>query len=188
MTKPEREVEVKLIGVDAEKLKKELLSRGAVFDVEEHQTNIHIDSSSHPLPPSSHMRIRLIEVEGKDMVREWTFKRRLQKEDCRINDEYTVRIEDEKALGLLLLQLGYDVQIPMHKVRRRYLFEDYRVEFDEWDKESFPFPYIEVEAPTPEKLQTFYETFGIPQEKISTLSISEMKEAWQNGTLSMDLQ
>lgn len=185
MTEPEREVEVKLIGMDADAFEQELLARGAVFDVEEHQTNIHLDSSAHPLPPSAHMRIRLIEVEGKIVAREWTYKKRLATEDCRVNEEYTVHIEDEEALRLLLLQLGYDEQIPMHKIRRRYLFEDYRIEFDQWDKTSFPFPYIEVEAPSPARLHAFYAAFSIPKEKVSTLSIAELKEAWHRGTLTL---
>lgn len=183
MTEPEREVEVKLIGMDAQAFEKELLVHGAVFDVEEHQTNIHLDSSEHPLPSSAHMRIRLIEVDGKVKKREWTYKKRLLCEECRVNDEYTVEITDENALRLLLQQLGYDKQITMHKVRRRYLLADYRIEFDEWDKDSFPFPYIEVEATTPERLCAFYSLFSIPKEKVSTLSISELKAAWEKGIL-----
>lgn len=183
MTEPEREVEVKLIGMDAQAFVKELLAHGAVFDVEEHQTNIHLDSSEHPFPSSAHMRIRLIEVDGKVKKREWTYKKRLLCEECRVNDEYTVEITDENALRLLLQQLGYDKQITMHKVRRRYLLADYRIEFDEWDKDSFPFPYIEVEATTPERLCAFYSLFSIPKEKVSTLSISELKAAWEKGTL-----
>ena len=115
--------------------------------------------------------------------REWTYKKRLQCEECRVNDEYTVEITDENSLRLLLQQLGYDKQITMHKVRRRYLLADYRIEFDEWDKESFPFPYIEVEASTPERLRAFYSLFSIPEEKVSALSISELKSAWEKGTL-----
>lgn len=183
MTDPEREVEVKLIGMDAKAFERELLAHGAVFDVEEHQTNIHLDSSEHPLPSSAHMRIRLIEVDGEVRKREWTYKRRLPCEECRVNDEYTVEITDENALCLLLQQLGYDKQITMYKVRRRYLLADYRIEFDEWDKNGFPFPYIEVEAPTPERLSAFYSLFSIPEEKISTLSIFELKAAWEKGTL-----
>lgn len=183
MTELEREVEVKLIGVDAQAFEKELLAHGAVFDVEEHQTNIHLDSSEHPLPSSAHMRIRLIEVDGKVKKREWTYKKRLLCEECRVNDEYTVEITDENALRLLLQQLGYDKQITMHKVRRRYLLADYRIEFDEWDKDSFPFPYIEVEATTPERLCAFYSLFSIPKEKVSALSISELKAAWEKGAL-----
>ena len=59
------------------------------------------------------------------------------------------------------------------------------MEFDTWDPESFPFPYIEVEAPSVERLHDFCEAFAISKEHISTASISELKEAWENHTLKL---
>lgn len=185
MTEPEKEIEIKILSVPFAPFEKELLAKGAVFDVEEHQTNIRLNSSLHPLDADSHMRLRIIEVEGRETVMEWTLKKRLSQDGGRVNDEYTLRVTDRDALLLLLRQLGYDQQIPAKKCRRRYLWQDFRVEFDTWDPESFPFPYIEVEAPSVERLHDFCVAFAISKEHISTASISELKEAWENHTLKL---
>lgn len=174
------EIEVKLIGLDQEAFRKKLLEKGASFDIEENQTNIRINSASHPIPDSSYLRLRKIQVQGREDQIELTFKARLQSEGARKNEETTSLVQDGEAILKILSLLGFDRQITARKNRIRYLYKNFRVEFDCWDKNTLSYPYIEVEAPSVEALDDFIKEFDIDPEKVSTKSIAELtREDWE---------
>lgn len=184
----ETEIEVKILGLPEKDLVDQLRKKGAVFSVEEKQTNIRYDSTSHPIPVDGHLRIRRIQVEGQAEEIEFTYKKRQANRSARVNIERTVHIDAVEELEAILVELGFDQKKVGTKIRRRYLYGDYRVEFDTWDLESFPFPYIEVEAPSTEALEAFLREFSIPKRRVSTLSIRELKAAWdQQETWLRDL-
>ncbi len=180
MNNPEREIEVKLIHLD-EGFESRLLEHGARFDVEEEQINVRVNSTSHPIPDPSYLRVRTIRISGQADRHELTFKRRVNAHQARVNEEFTVSVEDADALLSLLRQVGYDQQQRGRKQRRRYLWEDFRIEFDRWDTETLPFSYVEVEASSPERLNRFYRTFEIPEQAICTESIAELQQDVREG-------
>lgn len=174
MTEPEREIEVKLLDVNQAALEQQLVAHGAHFDVEEHQTNVRLDSSASPLPLEEYLRLRTVAVEGQEAIHELTLKRRVSQVGARVNEEYTVHVDDPEKAILLLAQLGYVVKSTALKRRRRYLWEDFRVEFDAWDPAVLPLSYVEVEAPSEGALDRFLSCFDIPRDHVSTLSIAEL--------------
>ncbi|MDD7592929.1 MAG: class IV adenylate cyclase [Peptoniphilaceae bacterium] len=180
MTEPEREVEVKLLGLDRDALERTLQAQGATFDREEHQINVRLSNPAHPLPEAEYLRLRTIEVEGEAPVHELTLKRRVSKEGARVNEEYTVHVDDPEAALLLMEKLGFSEKEAARKTRRRYLWQDFRVEFDTWDADYLPVPYVEVEAPSPEALEGFLAAFQIPSASVSTLSIGDLRRTVQN--------
>lgn len=168
------EIEVKLIGLDQEAFRKKLLEKGAKFDIEENQTNIRINSTAHPIPDPSYLRLRKIRVQGREEKIELTFKTRLQSEGARKNEETTSLVQNGEAILKILSLLGFDRQITARKNRIRYLYKNFRVEFDRWDKDTLSYPYIEVEAPSVEALDDFIREFDIEPERVSTKSIAEL--------------
>lgn len=182
MHEPEREIEVKLVGLDEESFLSRLLAAGAVFDREEKQTNLRINSTTHPVDDAAYLRLRTIET-ASGTERELTFKRRLSRDKARVNEEFTVHIDSEEAMLHLLKQLGYDQVEAGYKTRRRYLWKSYRIEFDQWDDQTFPYPFVEVEAPDEKSLERFLDAFDIAPENVTTLSIRELSEAWKTNTL-----
>lgn len=171
-----KEVEIKLIGLDEEAFIKQLTLKGATFDCRENQINIRINSTIHPIENPSYLRVRIVELEGGSRTCEFTYKTRKKGQSARINEEHTCAIKDPDELLKILALMGYDVQESGKKIRTRYLYKNYRVEFDHWDKETLSFPYVEVEAESPEALKLFIKEFSIPEEYISTKSIAELKE------------
>ncbi len=173
-----KEVEVKLIGLDEQELIDKIIKKGGVYESCEDQINIRINSTSHPIPDPSYLRLRQIKVEGKETVNEFTFKTRVESDQARVNREYTCIVNDPGELLKILSLMGYDRQEKGRKIRKRYLYKGFRIEFDHWDKDSFPFPYIEVEGESPQALTEFLEEFSIPQEAVSTKSIAELKNEY----------
>ncbi len=176
-----KEVEVKLIGLDENKLIEKIIKKGGFFELCEDQTNIRINSTSHPIADPSYLRLRTIKVEGEETVNEFTFKTRIKSDQARINREYTCEVKDPEALLQILRLMGYDLLEKGQKIRKRYIYKGFRIEFDCWDKESFPFPYIEVEGESPEALTDFLKEFSIPDEAVSTKSIAELKKDYCQG-------
>ena len=168
------EIEVNLIGLDEEAFLDQLLKKGARFDVQEEQTNIRIDSSAHPIPEDAYLRLRKIQTQGKKDQLELTYKKSLEAEGARTNEETTSLVEDGEAILKILACLGFDQRISAQKRRIRYQYQDYRVEFDRWDPKTLSYPYVEVEAKSLEALNRFLKEFSIPEEKVSTKSIADL--------------
>lgn len=176
-----KEVEVKLLGLDRAQLAQEILDRGGRFVRREVQTNYVLDSDQAPIGPRDYLRIRVVQEEGEVSRREFTFKRRLNSPKdgspakSRVNEEYTVNIDSEEALLDILDLLGYQVVAKGYKQRDRYEIGDFVVEFDEWDKDTLSYPYIEVEAPDEDRLDDFLEAFSIARDRVSTKSIDQLR-------------
>lgn len=179
------EIEIKLIGLDLLAFERQVQKSGAIFDVLERQTNWRINSTRHPIVSPSYLRLRKIEVEGQEDILEFTFKTRRKTEEARINAEETVHVDDADQLLQILASMGFDRVEKGTKERKRYLWKDCRIEFDVWDIDSFPFPYVEVEGESQQSIDNFLEAFAIDPRFVSTLSIAELQAAWQEGKLSL---
>jgi len=171
----EREIEVKVIGDEPERLQARLLQLGAVRESEEFQTNYRLDSGAHPVNEASYLRIRVIETAGSVTARELTFKRRLPGGTARVNEEFTVNIDDERRALALFQAMGYDRLSVGTKRRVRYSYDTFRIEFDEWDKETLSYPYVEIEAPSEAELDRLIDLLAIPRACLSTKSIAELR-------------
>ncbi|MCI6659898.1 MAG: CYTH domain-containing protein [Peptoniphilaceae bacterium] len=171
----EREIEVKIIGADETILKATLEQLGAVYDVTEEQINYRINASGHPIASPAYLRIRVVRTDHTVTRRELTFKTRLSSERARINQEVTALIENEEDMLRVLACMGYDQIDVGTKRRERYLYRGCRIEFDEWDKKTLSYPYVEIEAPSEEALERILEELKIDRSFVSTKSIAELK-------------
>ncbi len=170
------EVEIKLIGCDEARLRREILARGGRLDREERQVNTRISSDRLPIEGDRYLRLRAVSS-GQEPVRyELTLKERQERGDARINEEYTVTVSDGPGLLEIFRRIGLDRQETGRKKRVRYLYRDFRIEFDCWDSKTLSYPYVEVEGPSPEALEDFLQAFQIPKECVSTRSIGELRE------------
>lgn len=172
-----KEKEIKIIGHDAPSLIQALLDKGAIDDGREDQTNVRISSSSHPVHSNAYLRLRKVVKEGEVLPLEFTYKEREEGNGARINEETTVHIDPEEGEILLRLmeKLGYEIRETGYKTRHRFLYKDFRIEFDRWDPETLSYPYIEVEGPSVESLDAFLKEFAIPPNQVTTESIGELR-------------
>lgn len=174
----EREIEVKLLGLDIENFKSILKDIGAEKFLEEEQVNITINSSRHEISSSvGYLRIRetsnLLTGEEKRYI---TFKEQIADKKVRDNIEHTTEISSVLEMRNILRLMGYDLQDLGTKKRTSYKYKNVRFDIDIWDEKTYPYPYVEVEAKSEAELYDILENIGIEKKHISTKSIAELKE------------
>lgn len=175
----EKELEVKILNMDFDKLEKKILKLGGDLIAEENQINTIIDSSKNPIKSYSNSYLRIREIENlkdKTMTTELTLKKNISAKGLRDNIEYTTEIKDKNSMLEILKELGFDFNEVGYKRRKSYTLNGARFDFDIWDKETYPFPYMEIEIESLKKLTQVTSLLGIPQENISYKSIVELKK------------
>ncbi|KGF10676.1 hypothetical protein HMPREF1633_09340 [Tissierellia bacterium S5-A11] len=171
----EREIEVKLLGIDVDQLEERLKNLGGNFLGEEEQRNINIWSTRQYWPQDQgYLRLRTIKT-GQGEVHEFTFKKQVSNQGVRDNYEYTTHIDDPAALVEILKATGFDRFDRGYKKRRSYTYKNCRFDFDQWDPETYPKAYVEIEAPSKETLYQMLDDLEIPKHAVSTLSIAQLK-------------
>lgn len=167
----EREIEVKLLGLDNEKFLEVLREKGE-FLLEEVQHNFLINSKTHPIDEGlGYLRLREIKTNSTTYI--LTFKERVKDKDARISLEHSTEIKDKNELFKILNLLGYNEIKKNTKRRISYTYKTCRFDFDTYIDLSIE-PYFEVEAPSKEVLESVLDEFDIKKENISTKSIKDL--------------
>ncbi|MDO5717894.1 MAG: class IV adenylate cyclase [Tissierellia bacterium] len=172
----EREKEVKVLGIDIEKLEEKLINLGAVKISEENQKNILIESdSTASIPEGSYLRIREIPSadEEKSVI---TFKKNIENDNLRENLEFTSEILDTENMLKILKEIGYGNYSIGYKYRISYIYENCRFDLDRWDEETYPYPYAEIELRDEVDLDKILQKLEIDKSCISKKSIKELQD------------
>lgn len=174
-----KEVEVKVLNVDLESIEGKLKGYKAQLIAKEEQRNIIFDgrSSSQKIKDGDYLRIR----ETRDLInnkihRELTFKKFLSTKKLRKSIETNVKIDSVDSMIDILDSLGYKVIEDGRKFRKSYMYKNIRFDLDLWDKNIYPYPYLEIEVTRPEDLEEAIKILNIDRKNISTKSIMELKE------------
>lgn len=174
----EREIEVKVLNMDLDQMEEKIQSLGGELISKEMQINTLIDSSKAPIKSflDAYLRIR----ESKDLIKNedtttLTLKKNSKNKSVRDNTEINISIGDKDEMLLLLKELGYDNIEVGYKSRTSYLLNGARLDMDTWDEKTYPYPYMEIEAPDENKLEEIVELLHIPRENISVKSIVELR-------------
>lgn len=175
----ERELEVKVLGVDLGEIEKKVVSLGGKLIGEEKQINTLIDSTDRPIKGyvDAYLRIR----ETKNLLNHeecivFTLKKSIDNNELRDNIELTTGIKDKEMMLEILKNLGFDKIEVGYKDRKSYEFLDARLDFDQWDRDTYPFPYMEIEVKDMNHLNEITKALNIPQENISTKSIVQLRK------------
>jgi adenylate cyclase, class 2 len=175
----EKELEVKILNMDFDKLEKKILDLGGNLIAEENQINTLIDSNKKPIKSYSNSYLRIRETENilnKDKKIELTLKKNISTEGLRDNIEYTTEIKDRESMLKILNELGLDFNEIGYKKRKSYTLKGARFDFDTWDDRTYPYPYMEIEVDSRKRLNEITSLLEIPQENISFKSIVELKK------------
>lgn len=177
----EKELEVKILGMDFEDLKARVLKLGARKLSEEKQVNLRINSSTRPIDPElGYLRLRLVEFSDGKSKKELTFKAKNKTKLLRNYSEFTSQIENEEGILSILEILGFDQISRGEKHRESYTYGGARFDFDTWDKESYPDPYMEIEVENEDQFIEIIKALEIPEENISRKSIAELRAELKN--------
>ncbi|WBW49674.1 class IV adenylate cyclase [Peptoniphilus equinus] len=172
----EREIEVKLLGIDLAALETKIKDLGGTKIAEEKQLNITVNSTTHPIPEEKgYLRIRTTK-DDSGIVNYLTFKEQITDQGVRENVEHTVEFVGVSAMEDILRLMGYDMQQQGYKERTSYRFKTCRIDLDRWDEATYPLPYAEVEANSETELYLALEELGVPRDVVSTKSIAQLIE------------
>lgn len=179
----EKELEVKVLGIDVKVIEDKILRLGGVLIADEEQINTLIDSQDKPIKSylDGYLRIR----ETKDLIRgnkktELTLKKNLQNSELRENEELNTLLESKDTMLLIFKSLGFTNISVGFKHRKSYSFMKGRIDIDIWDKDTYPDPYIEIEVKDKDDLSDIIGALGIDKDSVSRLSIIELKERLKN--------
>jgi len=173
-----REIEVKVLDINKEEIKDKLINIGAKLVKDEYQYNYIFDTEERYLKSNynGYLRIRkTISKEGKEKIN-LTLKRNIPNKKIRENIENSIVIDNVEEGMKILEVLGYKLINKGTKHRKSYKYSKFLFEIDEWDKKTYPKPYLEIEVKKEKDLEEALEILNIDKEKTTNKSIEELRE------------
>ncbi len=175
-----KELEVKVLNINKEKVENRLKEIGAQLVKKEYQINTIFDNKYSMIKNkhNGYLRIR----ETKDLLTDKTkFTLTLKKHDgissegIRQNKEFNTEIANEQSLINILTHLELDIKHKGMKERVSYKYENILFEIDTWDKDTYPYPYLEIEVKRNEDLDKAIQLLKLDRSKVTSKSLGELR-------------
>ena len=150
-----KELETRIIKIDVASIRKLLISLGAEKVKEENQINDLYDfEDGKLLSQKGYARIRTVDdlLHNKQIIF-MTTKKMLSQGKFKEMEENEVIVDNKTAAEGIYKSLGLILKQSIQKFRESYKLEDALIEIDINDKNFCPFPYIEIETDSEEKLE-----------------------------------
>lgn len=171
------EIEVKVLNIDKEEIQKKLVKIGATLIKDEEQTNIRFDTEDKYLKNKykGYLRVRITKnnLTG-EIINTMTLKKNISRDEFRVNEELETQILDVDEAIKILEALKYYPKAPGKKRRISYIYEGILFEIDEWDKDIYPRPYLEIEVTKENDLERAIDLLNIDRRNITAKSIEEL--------------
>lgn len=174
-----KELEVKVLNIDKEGIEKQLVGIGASLISREEQINYLLDSKESKIQNEHDSYLRLREkkdLETGKVDYTFTLKENVARDGIRENIETNTKIENKNSLLYILEVLGVHIISKGFKERISYKYNDIRFDIDTWDKDTYPYTYMEIEVEKEEDLNKAIKILDIDEKNISTKSIVELRE------------
>ncbi len=171
------EIEVKVLNINKEEIRKKLVEIGAKLVKDEEQINIRFDTEDKYLRNTYHgyLRIRITKNNlSGETINTLTLKRNIARDEFRVNEEMETQISNVEETVKILEALKYRKKNPGKKHRVSYVYDDILFEIDEWDKEIYPYPYLEIEVKQKDDLDRAIKLLNIDKKNITAKSIEEL--------------
>lgn len=173
-----KELETRVVDIDVEKVRETLINLGAKKVKEEYQiNNIYDFEDNRLLNAKGYARIRITDdrLNNKEVVY-MTTKKMLSQGTFKVMEENETIVEDKEAAAKIYISLGLVLKESIKKYRESYKIMDSLVEIDINDKSFCPFPYLEIETTSEEKLKEILELLGYSIEDTTSKTIYELLE------------
>lgn len=173
-----KELETRIIKIDVANIRNILIENSAVKVKEENQTNdIYDFEDGRLLAQKGYARIRTIDdLLNQKVVYYMTTKKMLSQGRFKEMEENETIIEDKIAGERIFTSLGLKLKESIKKYRESYKLEDGLVEIDINDTSFCPFPYIEIETDSEEKLERIVKLLGYTMDDTTSKTIYELIE------------
>ena len=159
-------------------IRKLLISLGAEKVKEENQINDLYDfEDGKLLSQKGYARIRTVDdlLHNKQIIF-MTTKKMLSQGKFKEMEENEVIVDNKTAAEGIYKSLGLILKQSIQKFRESYKLEDALIEIDINDKNFCPFPYIEIETDSEEKLEKIVKLLGYTMEDTTSKTIYQLIE------------
>ena len=148
------ELETRIVDIDVDNIRNILTSNGAEKVKSEDQVNdIYDFEDGRLLAKKGYARIRTVEDRlNKKTVYYMTTKKMISQDKLKVMEENEVIIDNKEMGEGIFKSLGLTLKESNKKYRESYNIFDSLVEIDINDKNFCPFPYLEIETDSKEKL------------------------------------
>ena len=173
-----KELETRIIKIDVDNIRKTPISIGGKKVKEENQINdIYDFEDGRLLSLKGYARIRTIEDSlNKQTIYYMTTKKMLSQGKFKVMEENEVIIDNKEAAEGIFTALGLKLHESIKKYRESYQLEDGLVEIDINDPNFCPFPYIEIETDSEDKLEKIVSLLGYRMVDTTSKTIYELIE------------
>jgi predicted adenylyl cyclase CyaB len=155
------EIEIKILGIDREKVEKKLMSLGAEKTFDDEINAVYYDDRRRSIEGKrGTLRLR---KEGARSV--FTFKAFVENEDAKVRAEKEVSVSDFAAMQSILESLGFVPWLEMRKHRITYEIAGVHFEFDKYLGEYDYIPeFLEIESGDVGTVLKYAELLGFTKE------------------------
>lgn len=173
-----QELETRIMDIDVDKIRAILSNANAEKVKMEDQINdIYDFEDGRLLAKKGYARIRTVEDKlHNKTVYYMTTKRMLSQERFKVMEENETIIENKTMGEGIFKSLGLILKESNKKYRESYRLDDSLIEIDINDKSFCPFPYIEIETTSEEKLESIVKLLGYTLEDTTSETIYEILE------------
>ncbi|MDW7668638.1 MAG: class IV adenylate cyclase [Bacillota bacterium] len=172
------ELEIKVLNIDKDKIESKLKKIGCNLVKDEYQYNYIFDSEERRLKKqyNGYLRIRKTVNKDKSEKINLTLKRNIENSKFRKNIENNLSIDNVEEGIKILEALGYKLMHIGKKHRISYKYKDILFEIDTWDKETYPYSYLEIEVIKEEDIEKAVKLLDIDKKNITKKSIEELRD------------
>lgn len=171
-----QELETRIIKVDVATIRNTLINNNGEKVKEENQINdIYDFEDGRLLASKGYARIRTINdlINNKQVFLIAT-KILISQKTFREMDENELIVEDKRVAEGIFTALGLKLQRSIARYRESYKLDDGLVEIDINDKNFCPFPYIEIETDSIEKLERIVTLLGYTMDDTTSKTMYEL--------------
>lgn len=171
-----QELETRIIDINVEAIRNILLENGAEKVKTEDQINdIYDFEDGRLLAKKGYARIRTVnDMLNNKIVYFMTTKKMLSQERFKVMEENETIIDNKQAGEGIFKSLGLILKESNKKYRESYKLHDCLVEIDINDKSFCPFPYLEIETTSEEKLEKVVKLLGYTLEDTTSQTIYDI--------------
>lgn len=171
-----QELETRIVDIDVDNIRNILLSNGAEKVKMEDQINdIYDFEDGRLLAKKGYARIRTVNDRlNNKIVYFMTTKKMLSQERFKVMEENETIILDKVMGEGIFKSLGLILKESNKKYRESYKIYDSLVEIDINDKSFCPFPYLEIETESEEKLEKIVKLLGYTLDDTTSKTIYDI--------------
>lgn len=173
-----QELETRIMDIDVDKIRSILYENGAEKVKSEDQINdIYDFEDGRLLSQKGYARIRTVNDKlNNKIIYFMTTKKMLSQGRFKVMEENETII-DNKEMGVgIFKSLGLILKESNKKYRESYKLNDCLIEIDINDKSFCPFPYLEIETSSEEKLESVVKLLGYTLDDTTSETIYEILE------------